>query len=196
MRLEMRTDQRVNNRPAPPPELPRRAEYWEHMYELFPGAMVLDDLEAHGDDVVDARWIIVRYTAVRAAALLLTRDVTASELRTESSVGFNHLRSVPMLDREAWSLKKLLTTLQVDPTNIVADALITAGDAACARGHERGAFAMYLLAYRLGVPRRWHEEAGRAARGIERVAMAAGAKHSPRLWRRRARAMEKLAAVA
>ncbi len=38
---------------------PRRAEYWEHMFELFPGATVLDDLESYADDAEAAKWIVV-----------------------------------------------------------------------------------------------------------------------------------------
>jgi hypothetical protein len=185
-----------NNAEMETPRLLRRAEYWEQLYELFPGATVLDDLETHPADETAARWIIVRYAAVRGVASLLGDRIDERELRIERNVGLNHLRSVPMLDREAWSLRKMLEALRPQPQRQLAKYLVDAGEAAARRGHGRGAYAMFHVAYRLSLPRRWHAEGARAARGIERLAREGGAVYSPRLWRRRARVMERRASVA
>ena len=169
----------------------RPAEYWEIGYEL------LDDLALHLDDVEAARWIIVRYAAIRAVAGLLADTPNEREVRIERNVGLNHLRAVPMLDREARSLLKMLNALNdTSPNETLMLHLVNAGMAAATRGHTRGAYAMFNLAYRMSVPRRWFGDAARAARGIETLARDGGAVYSPRLWRRRARVMEKRAAAA
>lgn len=174
----------------------RQAEYWEQLYERFPAATVLDDLELYPGDEEAARWIIVRYAAVRAAASLIGGTITDRELRLERNVGLNHLRAVPMLDREAWSLKKMLESISQEPLPVMVGALLQAATAAMQRGHRHGAYSMYHVAYRLSVKRGWHGEAGRAARGIEHLSILGGAVYSPRLWRRRAKVMERRAAVA
>jgi hypothetical protein len=56
--------------------------------------------------------------------------------------------------------------------------------------------AMYLLAYQLAAANRWFSAAGLAARGVERIAASAGSVHAPRIWRRRARSMERRSDVA
>jgi hypothetical protein len=174
---------------------PRPAEYWEVLFERFPGATVLDDLAEFPDDVDAARWIVVRYACVRAAASLLG-VVSARELRHERNIGLNHLSAVPMLDREAWSLKKMLEAVKHDPMPHLVTALLNAADAAVERGHTHGAHSMFQLGYRLSTRHAWHDLAGRSARGIEKLAISGGAVYSPRLWRRRAKVMERRAAVA
>ena len=188
----MQTQEETIEQPRPV----RRAEYWEQLYERFPGAMVLDDLERFPGDELASRWILVRYAAVRAVSEFAAGPITARELRIERNVGLNHLASVPMLDREAWSLRKMLNALSLDPPVSMVTALVNAGMSAMQRDHVRGAYAMFHCAYKLSARRGWHAEAGRAARGIERLARDGGAVYSPRLWRRRAKVMERRAAVA
>jgi hypothetical protein len=143
-----------------------------------------------------ARWITVRFTAVRTVAEVLAGGVDERELRVARNVALKHLRSLPAVDREAWSLKRMLIGISAEPHRSTVTALLQAGAAAAVRGHGRGAYAMFHIAYRLSRPRGWHAEAGRAARGFERLATRGGAVYSPRLWRRRARLMEERAAVA
>jgi hypothetical protein len=174
----------------------RPAEYWELMHERFPGATVLDDLAHFTGDVMATKWIIVRYAAVRAVADAASGPITEREVRVARNIGLNQLSYVPMLDREAWSLKRMLEALEPEPTEKMVISLINAANAAMVRGHLRGAYAMYHCAYKICVKQRWHAQAGRAARGIETISKASGAVYSPRLWRRRAKVMERRAAVA
>jgi hypothetical protein len=174
----------------------RAAEYWELMYERFPGATVLDDLAHFTEDVAGTKWILVRYAAVRAVADAAAGPITAREVRIARNIGLNQLAYVPMLDREAWSLKKMLESLDVEPTETMVGHLLNAGVAAMKRGHVRGAYAMFHCAYKICLKRKWPAAAGRAARGIEEISRASGAVYSPRLWRRRAKVMERRAAVA
>lgn len=178
------------------PRFVRAPEYWEHPREVFPAATVLDDLESFPADPQAVRWIIVRYAAVRAVAGLFAPEIDAQELRVERNVGLNHVLVLPMLDREAWSLRRALEALTDTPSPALVEALLRAGAGAEQRGHVRGAFAIYYIVYRLAHRERWPAEAASAARGVERLARAAGASYAPRLWRRRARVMEKKAAVA
>ena len=179
-----------------PPRQTRAAPSWEHGTEPFAGATILNDLALFPEDADALRWILVRYAAVRAIASLLTRDVDAQDLRIDRSVGLNHVMCLPMLDREAWALRRALEMLTNPPPRAMAGSLLHAGAGAEQRTHLHGAFGIYYLVYRLAGRYGWHEEAAGAARGAERIAKTEGAAWSPRLWRRRARVMEKRCAVA
>ena len=181
---------------SPARRLPRPTRSWEYGHEPYAGATILHDLASFPDDADAMRWIIVRYAAVRAVASLLARDVDPQELRIDRSVGLNHVLSLPMLDREAWSLRRALEVLSDPPPRALTNLLLHAGTGAEQRGHMHGAFGIYHVVYRIAGRHRWHEEAASAARGAERVAKADGAPYSPQLWRRRARVMEKRCAVA
>jgi hypothetical protein len=169
---------------------------WAEGSEPFAGATILNDLASFPDDADAMRWILVRFAAVRAIASLLARDVDAQDLRVDRSVGLNHVVSLPMLDREAWALRRALEVLTNPPPRAMAGSLLLAGAGAEQRTHLHGAFGIYHLVYRIAGRHGWHEEAAGAARGAERIAKAEGATWSPRLWRRRARVMEKRCAVA
>ena len=175
---------------------PRPTQSWQYGHEPYAGATILHDLASFPDDAEALRWILVRYAAVRAVASLLAHDVDAQELRIDRSVGLNHVQSLPMLDREAWSLRRALEVLTDPPPRALAELLLHAGAGAEQRRHRHGAFGIFHVVYRVAGRYRWHEEAAAAARGAERIAKADGARYSPQLWRRRARVMEKRCAVA
>lgn len=179
-----------------PPRLRRATAPWEHTAEPFAGAAILNDLASFPEDADALRWILVRFAAVRAIASLLAGDVDAQDLRIDRSVGLNHVMSLPMLDREAWALRRALEMLTDPPPRAMAGSLLNAGAGAEQRTHMHGAFGIYDLVYRIAGRHGWHEEAADAAWGAARIAKAEGATWSPRLWRRRARVMEKRCAVA
>lgn len=181
---------------SPPRPQRHAAPGWEPASEPFAGATILNDLASFPGDADAMRWILVRFAAVRAIASLLARDVDPQDLRVDRSVGLNHVLSLPMLDREAWALRRALEVLTDPPPRALAASLLSAGAGAEQRTHVHGAFGIYHLLYRIAGSRGWHEEAAGAARGAERIAKAQGATWSPRLWRRRARVMEKRCAVA
>ena len=164
--------------------------------ESFPGALVLEDLKTFPGDVDAARWIIVRYAAVRAIAALMAPVTDPVEFRIGRSIGLNHVRALPMLDREAWSLRHALDCLSENPTPALSESLLHAGRGAETRMHMHGAYAIFQMIYHIGRQRDWHGGAAAGARGAARIAQASGSVYSPRLWQRRAKVMEMRTAVA
>jgi hypothetical protein len=76
---------------------------------------------------------------------------------------------------------------------MLARRLAQAAAAAVARGHARGAFALYHGAWNLAVASGAIAEGAKAARSLAELAAAEGARHSAKLWSRRARVLERKA---
>lgn len=152
------------------------------IFEPYPGATVLEDLDASGDETTSLR-ILARYTAVRLMLLATGRLIVGPKLRTECRVAREHLALMPAHDWERHVLERLCDVCCGAQATVVLDAAIVAAESAAKRGHNMGAFALYRAAYELARDGGLWPGAARAASGIARLARLAGQHYSTRVWR-------------
>lgn len=157
--------------------------------ELYPGALVMEDLTATGDDVATLR-VLARYTVARLFVLSVSGELTGSDLRTERRIALEHLGLLPEYDWERRALVRLAMRCREDHAIDVIEAATTAAEAAAKRSQPLGAFALYRAAYELAIGREWWAEAAQVARGIAQLARLEEASHSIRLWRRRSAVLD------
>lgn len=176
----------------PPRRWQRPRERWEREGEAYPGATVLEDLDALSPVGGELAGVIARFAAVRFVHMLLD---DGDEL-PGGMVIMERLAAVAYLNApfavgptEHRALERVLRHAAREPTPDLASALCHAGQEATARKHEHGAFALFRTAYQLSLSRGWPSEAARAAAGIARLAAAGGGYWSERRWRRRANAL-------
>lgn len=186
---------RRGNRPAPGAQRwLREPEPFEDrgVFEPYPGATVLQDLDTTQDEVGSLR-ILCRYTAIRVLVLATAGRITGPDLRTECRVARAHLSLLPPHDWERRVLERLCEVCSVVPAGAAFNAAIIAAEAAAKRGHRMGAFALYRAAYELARDRSGWPDAARAAAGIARITRQAEAIHSTRVWRWRVGVLERRA---
>ncbi|MBR9988455.1 MAG: hypothetical protein KFH98_01810 [Gemmatimonadetes bacterium] len=157
--------------------------------EIYPGALVMDDLDAVEDDLVTIR-VLARYTVARLLILSVSGTLAGSSLRTERRVALEHLALLPQHDWERRGLERLAGLCGEEPDRELLDAATTAAEAAAKRSQILGAFTLYRAAYKLAIAQQWWAEAAQVARGITQLARLEDAHYSIRLWRRRAAVLE------
>lgn len=161
--------------------------------ELYPGALVMDDLVVTDDDVATLR-VLARYTVVRVLLLSSTGMLAGTRLRVERRVALEHLALLPAHDWERRALERLAMLCREAPAPEIIDAITIAAEAAAKRSQIMGAFTLYRAAYELACVEEWWAEAAQAARGISQLARLEEARYSVRLWRRRAGVLDRRAA--
>jgi hypothetical protein len=173
----------------------REPEPWESCDERSPGELVLADLEGLAEDPASAAVVVARFAALQLALRGAAGETGGGMLALERLAAAAYLaRAAALSARERRALALVLDRASQRPTPDLADALLAAGTAAEGRGHGAGALALYRESYRLAVERGWAAEGARAARAMAALAESAGARYSPRLWRRRAAVLERRAA--
>lgn len=161
--------------------------------ELYPGALVIEDLATAGDDMATLR-ILARYTVIRVLLLSAAGLLTGTKLRVERRIALEHLTLLPTQDWERRALERLAMQCGDSPVPEIIAGIIIAAEAAAKRSQSMGAFALYRAAYDIACRQEWWEGAARAARGVERLARLEEAHRSIRLWERRAAVLERRAA--
>lgn len=191
-----------------PPLWPRRNEgdgperhRWERepepfedhaLPELYPGALVMEDLVVTDDDVATVR-VLARYTVIRVLLLSVSGALAGTKLRVERRVALEHLSLLPRHDWERRALERLAVLCREAPAPDIIDAINVAAEAAAKRSQTMGAFALYRAAYELACMEEWWGQAAQCARGIAQLARLEEARYSVRLWQRRAAVLEKRA---
>jgi hypothetical protein len=191
-----------------PPSWPRRSEGdgsdspgWlrepepfedDALPELYPGALIMDDLLVSQDDAATTR-ILARYTVVRVLLFCIDGSLTGTRLRVERRIALEHLALLPQHDWERRALERLAMLCREAPAPEIIDAITVAAEAAAKRSQTMGAFTLYRTAYELSLGERWWAEAAQSARGIGQLALLEEAHRSVRLWRRRAAVLDRRA---
>jgi hypothetical protein len=157
--------------------------------ELYPGALVMEDLIVTDDDVATLR-VLARYTVTRLLVLSLSGTLRGTTLRVERRVALEHLALLPEYDWERRALERLTRLCREIPTPEIVEAATIAAEAAAKRSQIMGAFALYRAAYELAIAEQWWPESAQVARGIAQLARLEEARYSIRLWRRRAAILE------
>lgn len=194
-----------------PPRWPRREEElgtgprrWERerepfeddaLPELYPGALVMEDLDTSEDQSAALR-VLARYTVMRVVLLGLRGLLPGSALDVERRIALEHLALLPAPDWERRALERLVGLSQEPADREITHALIVTAESAAKRAQIMGAFALYRTAYELSCREAWWPEAAHAAHGIARIARLEEARYSNRLWQRRAAVLERRAARA
>jgi hypothetical protein len=184
-------------RQLPADELPgpgrwdRAVEPFEVADDVVPGETVLRDLGIGTQTAGSATRILARFAALRFLAIALERPRPLSGLARERRLAAQYTSVLRAPPAEARALRAVVALARFAPPRRLLAFLNDAGAAAHRSRHGWGAFAVYRAAYRLGADRGWHAEAATAAHGIAVIAEAANAGRSARLWRRRARVLER-----
>lgn len=160
--------------------------------ELYPGALVMEDMVAIDDDTATLR-VLARYTAARLLLLTVDGSLTGPPLRTERQVVLEHLALLPDYDWERRALERLAAACRDEPGRDLMEAITVSAEAAAKRSHLLGAFTLYRAGYHLATANGWWSEAAQVARGVAQLARLAEAAYSIRLWRRRAAVLERRA---
>lgn len=163
--------------------------------ELYPGALVMEDLTAVGDDAATMR-VLARYTVARLFMLTASAELAEPDLRTERRIALEHLGLLADYDWERRALVRLAMHCREEPGTELIEAAITAAEAAAKRSHTLGAFTLYRAAYELAIAKQWWAAAAQVAGGIAQLARLEEAHRSIRLWRRRAAVLEARARAA
>jgi hypothetical protein len=163
--------------------------------ELYPGSLVMEDLEASGDEGSTMR-ILARYTVIRLLLLSAAGVIAGTALRVERRVAMEHLAMLPAQDWERRVLERLARLCRETPGVELVEGLVVAAESAAKRGQAMGAFALYRAGYELSRGRGWWAAGALAARGIARLARLEEARWSERLWDKRAGVLERRAARA
>lgn len=157
--------------------------------ELYPGALVMEDLVATNDDVATVR-VLARYTVIRVLLLSVSGRLAGTRLRVERRVALEHLSLLPDYDWERRALERVTMLCRLDPAPEIIEAINVAAECAAKRSHTMGAFALYRAAYELALLEEWWAAGAQCARGISQLARLEEARYSVRLWRRRAAVLE------
>lgn len=163
--------------------------------ELYPGALVMEDLTAADNDVATLR-VLARYTVARLLLMSLAGRIAGRKLRVERRIVLEHLALLPDHDWERRALERLAMLCRRAPAPELVAAATSAAEAAAKRSHVMGAFCLYRAGYELALAEQWWAEAAQMARGIAQLAGLEEARCSIRLWRRRAAVLEGRAARA
>ena len=206
--MDMREYGRPRRLRERPPSWPRRPEgdssdspRWlrepepfedDALPELYPGALIMDDLLVSQDDVATTR-ILARYTVARVLLLSLDGSLTGTRLRVERRIALEHLALLPQCDWERRALERLAMLCREAPAPAIIDAITVAAEAAAKRSQTMGAFTLYRTAYELSLSEHWWAEAAQSARGIGQLARLEEAHRCVRLWRRRAAVLDRRA---
>lgn len=161
--------------------------------ELYPGALVMEDLTIGADDTATLR-VLARYTVVRVLLPSVSGGLAGTALRLEQRIALEHVALLPPHDWERRALERLVMLCGESPRPPIIAGIIIAAEAAAKRSQVMGAFALYRTAYDIATSRHWWDGAALAARGVERLARLQEARHSVRLWERRAAVLERRAA--
>ncbi len=173
----------------------RTPELWEQTFELFVGESVLEDLAAHCSRQ-ESLQIVARYQVLRVAAHAGFDLWDAIDPEIERAAAEAWLRTLPNLAERRWLTGVLAAvTAEGDVRQAAISCLAGAAAAALEAGHTQGAFALQRTAYQIARAHAWHAEAARVCRAIARSAAEQSARHSQRLWDRRARVHERKAAA-
>jgi hypothetical protein len=180
---------------AEPARWVRPLEPWETPYgiERYPGATVLEDWELTEDDPGGTLRVLVRYAVIRVVQLSEAGLLRGVKLRTERRIASEHLALLPAVDWERRALRRVNDLCAETPPPTLPPAILVAAEAAAKRAHTMGAFALYRAAHTLAMDMRAWDAAGRAARGIARLARLDEAPYSTRLWEWRAMVLERRA---
>jgi hypothetical protein len=179
--------------PEPPRRWQRAREPWEQDDDGFDGEAVLRDLPAADER---AGRIIARYLAVALLRRAVRDRASLAELaveREEAAAYTAALTGAGPMQREARALRALVALARAEPPRRTLQFLQEAAEAALGGGQAWGAFGLQREAYWLAVERRWWPEAARAATMIGRIAERGGGRWSARLWRMRARVLDRRA---
>jgi hypothetical protein len=160
--------------------------------ELYPGALVMEDMSVTEDEVGTLR-ILARYTVARLLLLSLAGALTHARLRSERQIALEHLALLPDYDWERRALERVAMLCRQSPAPALVEAATLAAEAAAKRSQIMGAFSLYRTAYELALAEKWWAEAAQVARGIAQLARLEEAHYSIRLWRRRAAILERRA---
>jgi hypothetical protein len=174
----------------------RAPEPFEETEDVVPGETILRDLAVGTQTAGSATRILARFAAVRLLSVALDRPRPLKGLSRERRLAAQYTDLLRAPPGEAKALRAIVALARYSPPRRIAEFLNDAGRAAHRSRHLWGAFAVYREAYRLAVARGWHAEAAAAARGVAGVADEAGARHSVRLWQRRARVLQRRAGAA
>ena len=173
----------------------RADDGWEQPFDRYPGETVLEDLGPHVSDE-DALVIVARYAALRVAVLATQGEQAGEVLNAERVAALGYAAALPVRALELRVLGDLVREARSGTqtrARMLARRLAQAAAAAVARGHARGAFALYHGAWNLAVASGAIAEGAKAARSLAELAAAEGARHSAKLWSRRARVLERKA---
>lgn len=161
--------------------------------ERFEGATALDDLRtARRDEAATVR-VLGRYAAVRLALRAQTAEMDAGEMDAARRAAAEYVLYPSATSPEALALARVVALAAPAPPKELCSALQSAGDAALARGHGAGARSCFRAAYDTAVRFDWPAQGATAARALLALGEAEGCLPSVRLWRRRARALERRA---
>jgi hypothetical protein len=155
---------------------------------------VLEDWALTEADPAGTVRVLVRYAVIRVVLLTEAGLLRGIKLRTERRVATEHLALLPAEDWERTALRRVNDLCAETPPPRLPGAILVAAEAAAKRGHTMGAFAFYRTAHHLAMQVRGWDEAGRAARGVARLARLDEARYSTRLWEWRATVLERRAA--
>jgi hypothetical protein len=154
--------------------------------------MVLQDLDLAGDDLAATTAVLARFAALQLVLLAEAGLIEGGHLAQDRIAALSYLSDPAAFRPGEWqALDSVLRLTSRTPTPALADALITAGTAAAAWGHDAGARACCRAAYRIALARGWTAEAAAAARAVANLALAAGIRRSVALWRRRATLLDR-----
>lgn len=183
-----------DNERAAPRRRDREREPFEDgaLPELYPGALVMDDMIVTDDEVATLR-VLARYTVARLLLLCLSGALAGRKLREERHIALEHLALLPAYDWERRALERLAMLCREAPARELVEAATSAAEAAAKRSHVMGAFCLYRAGYELALAEQWWDEAAQVARGIAQLARLEEARCSIRLWRRRAAILERRA---
>jgi hypothetical protein len=149
--------------------------------------LVLQDLDLAGDDLAAATAVLARFAALQLVLQAEAGLIEGGSLAHDRLGALSYLSDPAVFRPGEWqALDSALRLTSRNPAPALAEALVTAGTAAAAWGHEAGARACCRAAYRIALARGWTAEAAAAARAIANLALAAGIRRSVTLWRRRA----------
>lgn len=160
--------------------------------EIYPGALVMEDLTVTDDDAAALR-VLARYTVARLLLMSLCGAIAGKKLRVERRIALEHLALLPDHDWERRALERLALLCREAPAPELVEAATSAAEAAAKRSHVLGAFCLYRAGYELAVAEQWWAEAAQVARGIAQLARLEEARCSIRLWRRRATILQRRA---
>ncbi len=159
--------------------------------ERYDGETALGDLRTAARDEAELTRVLGRYAAVRLALLAQRARLTPGDLDTSRRAAAEYVLYPSATSPEATALARVLALASPMPPPELCAALLGAGEAAGARGHTSGARSCFRAAYDTAVRFDWPAEGAAAARALLARAEAEGCRPSARLWRRRARALER-----
>jgi hypothetical protein len=132
---------------------------------------VLEDLTTAGHDATAVAVILARFAVVQAVLQADAGVSAGAALETDLLIAQAYLSDTTIFRPGEWqALDAALRLTGASPEAALANALVTAGEAAEAWDHRAGAQACYQTAHSLALTHSWRAEVDTTARALARIA--------------------------